>query len=105
MPLVPPYICKQLNVYLLQYGLQLAHLLLLTEDLDSCQHQLVQLLKNDKENEKATVMMADLMFRKNEYDQAMYHFQQLLEKKPGKKTGDDEAVPVVCHYMLWSAMR
>ena len=104
-PLVPPYIRKQLNVYLLQYGLQLAHLLLLTEDLDSCQHQLVQLLKNDKENEKATVMMADLMFRKNEYDQAMYHFQQLLEKKPGKKTGDDEGVPVVCHYMLWSAMR
>lgn len=29
-------------------------------------------------------MMADLMFRKNEYDQAMYHFQQLLEKKPGR---------------------
>ena len=29
-------------------------------------------------------MMADLMFRKNEYDQAMYHFQQLLERRPGK---------------------
>ena len=50
-------------------------------------------------------MMADLMFRKNEYDQAMYHFQQLLEKKPGKITVDDVAVPVVFHYMLWSAMR
>ena len=30
--------------------------------------------------------MADLMFRKNEYDQAMYHFQQLLERKPGVYT-------------------
>ena len=55
----------------------------LCQDLDSCQHQLVQLLKADKENEKATVMMADLMFRKNEYEQAMFHFQQLLDKKPG----------------------
>jgi tetratricopeptide repeat protein 21B len=27
-------------------------------------------------------MMADLMFRKNEYDQATYHFQQLLERRP-----------------------
>ena len=28
-------------------------------------------------------MMADLMFRKNEYDSATFHFQQLLERKPG----------------------
>ena len=28
--------------------------------------------------------MADLMFRKNDYENAMYHFQQLLERKPGK---------------------
>ena len=32
-------------------------------------------------------MMADLMFRKNEYDQAMYHFQQLLERRPGRDQG------------------
>ena len=30
-------------------------------------------------------MMADLMFRKNEYDSATFHFQQLLERKPGIK--------------------
>ena len=29
-------------------------------------------------------MMADLMFRKNEYDSATFHFQQLLERKPGE---------------------
>jgi len=28
-------------------------------------------------------MLADLMFRKNEYDSAMYHFQQLLQLKAG----------------------
>ena len=28
-------------------------------------------------------MLADLMFRKNEYDQATFHFQQLLERAPG----------------------
>ena len=29
-------------------------------------------------------MLADLMFRKNEYDSAMFHFQQLLQMKAGK---------------------
>ena len=28
-------------------------------------------------------MLADLLFRKNEYDTAMYHFQQLLQMKAG----------------------
>ena len=28
-------------------------------------------------------MMADLMFRKGEYDSATFHFQQLLQRKPG----------------------
>ena len=31
-------------------------------------------------------MLADLMFRKNEYDSAMFHFQQLLQHKAGKLT-------------------
>lgn len=62
--------------------LDVAGLYLTTEDLDSCQHQLMTLLKNEKENDAATIMLADLMFRKNEYDSAMYHFQQLLTLKP-----------------------
>lgn len=28
-------------------------------------------------------MMADIMFRKQDYEQAVFHFQQLLERKPG----------------------
>ncbi|XP_059173967.1 tetratricopeptide repeat protein 21B-like [Physella acuta] len=63
-------------------SLDLAGLYLMTEDLDSCQHQLMTLLKNDSENDSATIMLADLMFRRNEYDSAMYHFQQLLNSKP-----------------------
>uniref|UniRef100_A0A7N6FE25 Tetratricopeptide repeat domain 21B n=1 Tax=Anabas testudineus TaxID=64144 RepID=A0A7N6FE25_ANATE len=31
----------------------------------------------------AAVMMADIMFRKQDYEQAVFHFQQLLERKPG----------------------
>ncbi len=27
-------------------------------------------------------MMADLAFRKNDYEAAMFHFQQLLQKRP-----------------------
>ncbi|GFN94693.1 tetratricopeptide repeat protein 21b-like, partial [Plakobranchus ocellatus] len=63
-------------------NLDLAGLYLMTEDLDACQHQLMTLLKNDSDNDSATIMLADLMFRRNEYDAAMYHFQQLLNSKP-----------------------
>ncbi|XP_052805384.1 tetratricopeptide repeat protein 21B-like isoform X2 [Mya arenaria] len=61
--------------------LDVAGLYLSTGDLDACQHQLMTLLKSDKENDAATIMLADLMFRKNEYDSAMFHFQQLLQLK------------------------
>lgn len=64
--------------------LDLAGLYLMTEDLDACQHQLMTLLKNDSDNDQGTIMLADLMFRRNEYDSAQYHFQQLLDSKPGK---------------------
>ena len=33
-------------------------------------------------------MMAELMFRKNDYESAMFNFQQLLERKPGNKAGE-----------------
>ena len=36
--------------------LKLAKLYLLIEDLDSCQHQCMTLLKNDNENDAATVV-------------------------------------------------
>lgn len=60
----------------------LARLYLMNDDLDQCQYTCMTLLRNDKENEEATIMMADLAFRKNDYESAMFHFQQLLQKRP-----------------------
>ena len=40
----------------LQVMLDVAGLYLTTEDLDACQHQLMTLLKNDKENDAATIV-------------------------------------------------
>ncbi|XP_035377935.1 tetratricopeptide repeat protein 21B [Electrophorus electricus] len=62
--------------------LELAQLYLTLDDAEACQHQCGVLLKNDPVNEAATLMMADLMFRKQDYEQAVVHFQQLLERKP-----------------------
>ncbi|XP_062313935.1 tetratricopeptide repeat protein 21B [Osmerus eperlanus] len=62
--------------------LELARLYLFLDDMDACQQQCGLLLKSDQVNEDATLMMADLMFRKQDYDQAVFHFQQLLERKP-----------------------
>ena len=55
----------------------MARLYLMNDDLDQCQYTCMTLLRNDKENEEATVMMADLAFRKNDYESAMFHFQQV----------------------------
>jgi len=62
--------------------LALARLQLANGDVDACQLQCVQLLKADPDNEAASVMLAELMFHKENYDTAIYHFQQLLERKP-----------------------
>lgn len=62
--------------------LELARLYLTLDEVDACQEQCSIILKNDQFNEDATLMMADLMFRKQDYEQAVFHFQQLLERKP-----------------------
>uniref|UniRef100_A0A7N8X3X2 Tetratricopeptide repeat domain 21B n=1 Tax=Mastacembelus armatus TaxID=205130 RepID=A0A7N8X3X2_9TELE len=62
--------------------LELARLYLTLDEVDACQEQCSVILKNDQFNEEATLMMADIMFRKQDYEQAVFHFQQLLERKP-----------------------
>ncbi|XP_053733860.1 tetratricopeptide repeat protein 21B isoform X1 [Synchiropus splendidus] len=62
--------------------LELARLYLTLDEVDLCQEQCGVILKSDQFNEDATLMMADLMFRKQDYEQAVFHFQQLLERKP-----------------------
>ncbi|KAM6955026.1 tetratricopeptide repeat protein 21B isoform 2-T2 [Lycodopsis pacificus] len=62
--------------------LELARLYLTLDEVDACQEQCSIILKSDQFNEDATLMMADIMFRKQDYEQAVFHFQQLLERKP-----------------------
>ncbi|CAL8268669.1 unnamed protein product [Lota lota] len=62
--------------------LELSRLYLTLDELEACQQQCGAILKNDQLNEDATLMMADLMFRKQDYEQAVFHFQQLLERNP-----------------------
>ena len=51
-------------------------------ELEKCQHQCMTLMRVDESNEEATMMLADLMFQKNDYRRATLHYRQLLEKKP-----------------------
>ncbi|XP_076366451.1 LOW QUALITY PROTEIN: tetratricopeptide repeat protein 21B-like [Tachypleus tridentatus] len=62
--------------------LALAKLEMSINNLDAARQYCTLVLKNDKENDAATLMMADLMFRKTDLESAMFHFQQLLDRKP-----------------------
>ena len=65
-----------------QSMLALARLFLKKGDLEACQNQCLTLKRVDPSNEEATLMLADLMFRKNQDGDAMYHFGALLEQQP-----------------------
>ncbi|XP_064471618.1 tetratricopeptide repeat protein 21B-like [Ornithodoros turicata] len=62
--------------------LSLAKLETTSNNLESAKHYCNTVLKHDKDNDGATLMMADLMFRKTDLEASMFHFQQLLERKP-----------------------
>ncbi|XP_069009844.1 tetratricopeptide repeat protein 21B [Embiotoca jacksoni] len=62
--------------------LELSRLYLTLDEVDACHEQCSVILRNDQINEDAILMMADIMFRKQDYDQAVFHFRQLLERKP-----------------------
>ncbi|KAM4731833.1 tetratricopeptide repeat protein 21B [Anableps anableps] len=62
--------------------LELARLYLTLDEVDACQEQCSEILKNDNFNEDATLMMADINFRKQDYDRALSNFEQLLTCKP-----------------------
>jgi tetratricopeptide repeat protein 21B len=83
----------------------LARLYMQVNDLEQCQMSCMTLLKADANNEAATVMMADLAFRKVDFETAAFHFQQLLQRRPDywtalarlvevmRRTGNLEDVP------------
>ncbi|XP_069503848.1 tetratricopeptide repeat protein 21A isoform X2 [Ambystoma mexicanum] len=62
--------------------LKLARLHLMREDMESCTEQCAVLLNNDHSKEDAAMMMADVMFRKQEYEKAIKLFQEILQKVP-----------------------
>ncbi|XP_012929373.1 tetratricopeptide repeat protein 21A isoform X3 [Heterocephalus glaber] len=62
--------------------LELAHLSLLQGYLDLSEQHCVILLQTDQAHETASLMMADLMFRKQNYEAAINLYHQVLEKAP-----------------------
>ncbi|XP_059219458.1 tetratricopeptide repeat protein 21B [Stomoxys calcitrans] len=50
--------------------------------MDLCRDVCLQILQIDSNNEAASVMMADLSFRKMDFENAAYHFSQLLLTQP-----------------------
>jgi len=78
--------------------LALAKYYMQKNDLDACQQQCVTLMRIDPsstEGKQASMMLADLMFRKNEPDAAIFHFQQLLEKNPTRYAGLDKLIQLL----------
>ncbi|KAJ3102995.1 Tetratricopeptide repeat protein 21B [Phlyctochytrium planicorne] len=62
--------------------LALAKIYLHQGDLNAAQNQCAALLRLDPNSEDATLMIADIMFRKNSLSSAVFHFRQLIEKNP-----------------------
>ncbi|XP_058144822.1 tetratricopeptide repeat protein 21A isoform X1 [Dasypus novemcinctus] len=62
--------------------LELARLYLLQGHLDLCEQHCADLLRTEQSREPAAVMMADLMFRKQKYEEAVSLYRQVLEKAP-----------------------
>lgn len=60
----------------------LAKLFMQLNRMQECQSICAMILDNDPTNEIAQVMMADLAFRKIDFDSAAYHFSQLILNKP-----------------------
>jgi len=51
-------------------------------DLNECQNHCLNLLRISPVDEMATVMLAGILFRKNNYTEAIEHFHNFLTKKP-----------------------
>uniref|UniRef100_A0A182WY98 Tetratricopeptide repeat protein 21B n=1 Tax=Anopheles quadriannulatus TaxID=34691 RepID=A0A182WY98_ANOQN len=60
----------------------LARIYMQLNRMDECQATCVQIVQLDPNNEVALVMMADLSFRRMDFENAAYHFSQLLLYQP-----------------------
>ncbi|MEE6467374.1 hypothetical protein FKM82_007217 [Ascaphus truei] len=66
--------------------LELSHLYLMINDLDACENQCTVLLQDTQFKEAAMMMMADIMFRKQNYTKSIQLFHEVLEKAPDNFT-------------------
>uniref|UniRef100_A0A915HU30 Uncharacterized protein n=1 Tax=Romanomermis culicivorax TaxID=13658 RepID=A0A915HU30_ROMCU len=64
--------------------LSVARLHLLMGDLEHCYQMCQKVLILDKDNDMATLMLADLMYQRSQTDDALLHFQQLLDRNPNQ---------------------
>ncbi|KAI6240106.1 Tetratricopeptide repeat protein 21B [Aphelenchoides fujianensis] len=71
-----------LEYFHLQTMIRLAHIYMSMGKLQQCNQQCQAIISLDKNNNEATLMLADLMYQRNEGDQALKHFAQLLERNP-----------------------
>ena len=62
--------------------LSLSKIHLLRNEIAEAQNQCTSILRYDPDNEEATIMLAELMFQKEMYETSIYHYEQLLERKP-----------------------
>ncbi|VDO18428.1 unnamed protein product [Brugia timori] len=62
----------------------LANLYLSLGKLDACNTQCQLILNIDRNNNDATLMMADLLYQSNEAGKATIHFTQLLNRNPNQ---------------------
>ena len=60
----------------------LSKLYLASNDLESAYRELRTLRQFHKDHTEAAMMLADIMYRKFDYDSAILHFSQLLDQKP-----------------------
>jgi tetratricopeptide repeat protein 21B len=62
--------------------LALAKLYLARGDLENCQQRCVALTRIDPHNEQASMMLAELMFQRNDMGMAIHYYEKLLEVNP-----------------------
>lgn len=60
----------------------LARLFMQLNRMQECQNLCALILDNDPNDESAQIMMADLSFRRMDFENAAYHFSQLILNKP-----------------------
>ena len=62
--------------------LALAKLRLGRGEHEQAQAQCITLMRSDPASQEGSMMLADIMLQKSEWEAAIYHFQQLLQKNP-----------------------